>query len=175
MDAERESRCPFPLAILLYASAVIVLPISAVLFRIQLSLTWSYLLLLGGVVACAVYLESRRRAGDDCSWLEVGVARRLLLYGALAFIGLLLFLPLGSMEIDVGLLPIWGVLAALAVIPTAALLGVHVRVDHSVLEQVGVPWWLFVASRLPLYLLLLLGLAAVVLAGLTIIFGPPGR
>ena len=158
MTESAASRCPFPLGMGLFALGSILLP--AALFFSGVLPAWGlHVLQLLGVTVFAVWLESRRLRGSACPWLDVGASRRLLMYGALWLVGLLVLFPLGAM--DIAPVPVLGVLAALVVVPAVALLRQHVIVDHGPLEEAGVRWWLFASARLPVYFLVLLGLLVV--------------
>jgi hypothetical protein len=159
MTESAASRCPFPMAIGLFAVVSVLFP-AGLFFWGALPAWGLHVLQLLGVTAFAVWLESRRAHGISCPWLEVGASRRLLMYGALWLVGLLVLLPIGAM--DMAPLPVVCVLAALVVVPAIALLRQHVIVDHGDLEEAGVPWWLFASARLPVYFLMLLGLLVVV-------------
>ena len=169
MKAIAWRRCPFPIAFAIFASLAIVAPVSPTLFRASLP-WWSVIVLqLAGLLGFAIWLETRRIAGVDCPWLDVGAARRLVMYGALWLVGLLLFAPLSVAEADSGMLVPWIVLVTIAAISALALVRIHLTVDHGELEQPGVPWPLVASSRLPLYLLFLIGLLALTAAAFDII------
>jgi hypothetical protein len=65
----------------------------------------------------------------------------------------------------------WIVLVAITAISALALLRIHLLVDHGELETVGVPWPLVASSRLPLYLLMLIGLLALAAGALALVHG----
>ena len=92
------------------------------------------------------------------------------MYGALWLVGLFLFAPLSVTEAgDSGLLVPWVVLVTIAAVSALALLRIHLTVDHGELEEPGVSWPLVASSRLPLYLLFLIGLLVLTAAALDII------
>jgi hypothetical protein len=153
-------RCPFPVAFLIYGALAVVLPIVPALTALSVPF-WSVLLFqLIGLLGFAVWLEKRRYSGADCPWLDGKPARRLVMYGALWLVGLIVFGPLSQASSD--FLPVWAVLAGLALVSAFALVRIHVRVDHGEFEEAGASWPLVVASRLPVYLLGLIGVTIVV-------------
>jgi hypothetical protein len=136
------------------------LPIVPAQIGLPVPLWFVLLFQFAGLLGFSVWLERRRHSGADCPWLEVGPARRLIMYGALWMGGLVVFGPLSQASSD--LVPVWAVLAGLALVSAFALVRIHVRIDHGELEEAGVPWTLVVASRLPVYLLGLIGVTIVV-------------
>ena len=168
-----KQRCPFVAAVAIFALLGVLIPVTPTLLSISLPFWWVLLLQLLAVAGFAICLEKQREGGRECSWLEVGASRRLLTYGALWLVGLVVFAPLSVLGSD--LRPIWVWLAGLTVLSSLALLRVHVVVDHGELQETGVPWWLVLSSRLPLYLLLGLGLCALLVAGISIVYDVVGR
>jgi len=162
-------RCPFPVAFAVFASFAIIVPISPTLFRVSLPWWFVLALQLAGLLGFAIWVETRRVAGVDCPWLDVGAARRLVMYGALWIVGLLVFAPLSVAGSDLLIPSI--VLVTITAVSALALLRIHITVDHGELETAGAPWPLVVSSRLPLYLLILIALLALGAGALALIDG----
>jgi hypothetical protein len=164
MGETAATRCPFPLALTLFA--LVSVGGSAALFVTERCPPVALLALqLVCIAAFAVCLESQRAKGSGCPWLDVSASRRLILYGTLWFVGLLMLLPVGMMGLAP--LPVLGAVGVLVVVPAVALVRQHVIVDHGEFEEAGVPWWLFASARLPVYFLLLVGILVAILMVLT--------
>jgi len=141
--------CPFPALALLFVGIV---GASAGLSSQVASLRELGLPFFGSVLATlvvAVLIEIRRRRPNSCPWLDFGDSARVVLYLALFIVGLAVVLPgvWPSRDIEWPL----RVPAALLAVAFPALLAIHLKVDHSELEESGVRRSLVFASRLPVY------------------------
>jgi hypothetical protein len=142
-------RCPFPVLGVLF---VAVISATAILGSRLPALCDRGLPLFGSVLATllvAAVIETRRRRPNPCPWLDFGQVARFVLYVALVVIGLVVVLPGLWPSPDVE----WPlrVPALLLAVAFPALLAIHLKVDHSELEESGVRRWLIFASRLPVY------------------------
>jgi hypothetical protein len=156
MTSGDSTRCPFPLALGLFALISVGGAVALGLTRAVAPVAiFGFQIVVTGAVA--VWLESRRATGSDCPWLHVGASRRLIMYGALWLVGLVSLFPFAMASL--------APFAAFGI----ALVRQHIIVDHGPFEEAGVPWWLFASARLPLYFLGLLGVLLVICAVLAVL------
>jgi hypothetical protein len=157
-------RCPFIGACAIFLGVSVIGP---EIFFLALPDVWPsaiFLVQLVGIGLFASWLETRRLSGSDCPWLEVGAASRLILYFLLWLVGSLMLFALAAVRTAPVLA--LALLGVLVFVPVVSLLRLHITVDHSELEEVGVRPWLVAASRLPVYLLFAFGALVVVLGGI---------
>jgi hypothetical protein len=166
MTSGDSTRCPFPLALGLFALISVGGAVALGLTRAvpPVGIFGFQIVVIGAV---AVWLESCRARGSDCPWLNVGASRRLIMYGALWLVGLVSLFPIAMAPLAPFVA--FGSLAALVFVPGIALVRQHIIVDHGPFEEAGVPWWLFASARLPLYFLGLLGVLLVICAVLAVL------
>lgn len=167
MSVITAQRCPFPMAFTMFLVVSVAGPAILIVATREAPPSALFFVQFVGIGLFAMWLETRRLAGSDCPWLEVSASRRLILYGLLWVVGSLMLFAFGALR--TAPIPILMVLGTLVLLPVASLLKLHTTVDHSELEEVGVRRWLVVASRLPVYLLLSLGLLVVVFGGIEVV------
>ena len=144
-------RCPFPASLGLYLGLILLADCLMLALPKSAGAGFWPIGALLATLAVAGIVEVRRRKPNECPWLDFGDARRAILFLLLFVIGVVVVAP----GVYPGAAVEWPlrVTFVLLAISVGALLRIHVTVDHGELEETGVKRSLYVASRIPVYVL----------------------
>ena len=152
-------RCPFPALLAGYVLAVFVGDLVATrVFHVSTGRGW---VPFGLFLALAATIEILARRGVECPYLESGGPSRVALYAALFVVTFIVILP--GVSLDSLFMPFFRWLLSLFSVSVAAMLWIHVRVDHGPSEVGVVSRGALVVSRLPLYFLVSICVGVIIL------------